>query len=81
MSDQRERLAWADFRRAHKRIIQALDACYRTSSNSSLAKADGIEHALMELHDAFAHIHVASDDGDRCALCDLDLRNEIHVRA
>ncbi len=29
---------------------------------------------------AFQHIHVRSDNGDVCAKCGLDLRNEIHER-
>ena len=26
------------------------------------------------------HYHEASDDGDKCGLCGLDLRNNIHIR-
>lgn len=41
---------------------------------------------MMPLLDAYEaqrprpHIHVASDDGDACGECGLDLRNEIHRR-
>lgn len=72
---------WAAFCAAHQRITEKLEMCLRTSSEESLARADAFEEALMEMYDAFSHFHMRSDEGDRCALCGLDLRNEIHRAA
>jgi len=33
------------------------------------------------LRKTFRHFHVASELGDSCRECGLDLRNEVHVRA
>lgn len=75
------RMAWAEFRKAYIRIRQEFNRNQSTGSQDALARADGLETAMDELHEAFQHIHVRSDDGDKCALCDLDLRNDIHIRS
>lgn len=79
MISTQDRIAWADFRKAYQRIRAARDRRQNTGSEMALAAADGLEEALMEMQDAFQHIHVSSDDGSRCALCGLDLRNSIHA--
>lgn len=80
MIDVQERISWADFRKAYSRIDAARSRRQKTGSQIALAAADGLDEALMEMQDAFQHHHVRSDNGDKCALCDLDIRNEIHVR-
>ena len=76
----KDRIAWADFRSAFTRISHAAARNNHIGSAEALARSDGLNIAMDELQDAFRHIHVRSDNGDKCALCDLDLRNNIHVR-
>jgi hypothetical protein len=72
-----DRIAWADFRVSFARIKSSHS---RAIKANRLEQADGLEMALDELTDAFAHIHVAGNDGETCALCDLTFRHPIHIR-
>lgn len=57
-----------------KRLDAALDGV------DTFTAGKAIEELFAEC--THVHIHVASRDGtDRCALCGLDLRDEIHERA
>ena len=76
-----QKITWDRFTEAYQRIRAAHHRCSGLRAEShTMATADGLEEAMMELHEAFQHRHVRSDDGDRCGLCGLDLRNEIHIR-
>jgi len=77
---KKERIAWADARQAIREIVKRRDRYQRHGGQDSLMRADGLEMALEEIYDAFMHIHVRSDDGDKCSLCDLDIRSDIHGR-
>lgn len=80
MSGNRKRPEWADLRRALQRISDAVDRCHLRKSKYTAGRVDGLIMAMDELRDAFPHIHVRIDGSDRCALCDLDLRDDIHIR-
>ena len=75
-----QKITWERFTEAYRRISDAERLCHRSGSAHALERADAFETAREELHDAFQHRHVRSDDGDKCGLCGLDLRNEIHIR-
>jgi len=74
------KLEWDKFQDAYKHISRELEICLRTPSEQNLARVDAYEQALAEMRDAFMHNHVSSDNGDTCALCGLDIQNEIHSR-
>lgn len=80
MSVDRDRIAWADFRKAITRIREEIHIRKNATTETTLGQIDGLEMALTEMEDAFQHIHVKRDGDDICALCDLDLRNPIHHR-
>jgi len=72
---------WSAFSEVYGRITDEIRLRNRCHSETALGQLDGLEMALTELRDSFRHTHVRSDDADICALCGLDLRNEIHRTA
>jgi len=40
-----------------------------------------LEAEIKKLKGNFSHFHVANHVDDACALCSLDLRNEVHLRS
>lgn len=75
-----DRPSWDQFRTAYLRIEENADVFRVSRSPTGKPAESGLRLALDELTSAFMHRHVRSDDGDNCALCGLDLRNDIHIR-
>lgn len=70
---------WQQFQTAYRRILEN-ERGKGSPSQNQMAFNDGLEMAIIELKDAFRHVHVKGDDGDACAKCGFDLRDEIHTR-
>ena len=72
---------WEAFKRAHGLMRASVVRYVGSTTLQNMAKHDAFEEALEDLEDAFRHYHEASDDGDKCGLCGLDIRNNIHIRS
>lgn len=58
--------------------LKVLERAEQAEAERDALKAENGE--LKETLAAFRHVHAASEDGDACARCGLDLRDPIHTR-
>jgi len=61
--------------------IEALRLVLKVNETTEHGTITTLKADIKKLEGNFSHFHVANHVDDACAVCGLDLRNEVHLRS